>query len=312
VCAAAGLIAAALTVVAVGTTPVGRSRGTAPTDNASSVASQAGAATTSRTLRAILVAEAIEPRGLADADLDRRITSFAYENGARSFTIGYYLDTGPKLPDDLEVRLFDKTRGAWSYKALGTRDEKRLGSVMKVQHVGPFIYIDTHMNPSAGNVVVLTPDLERVATLYGWMTAVLGDGSALFTKSQVHFAPTHPFELGFFDAKTRVTHDVYPVPPYQPARRAYIARVREAYAALTRRDPGWQARLNHHGDPEQFDSRLAEPPGIAIVPGTRRFSFVVEFGDAQANAPTPEEKVAVTCDLARLPADPCREARKID
>jgi hypothetical protein len=265
-----------------------------------------------QTLRELLKADEIDPSGIrpADVNLDAPIASSAADNTSHFYTMAYYVDSGTgALPSTLRVSMLEKARHIWHHASLPRRRERDLGSLMTVRHTGALIYIDTHLNPSAGTILVLSPRLELVTTLSGWMLDVLDDGSVLYHRSAIHFAPTHTAELGFYDARARTARQVYPRKPYQPLRKAYIERVRKVYAELTEREPDWRQQQNHHGDPEQFDSGIGR---VLVAPGTRRIAFMVRFGSDDVRPPTPEEHVLVTCNLAMLPADPCRESPKAD
>jgi hypothetical protein len=69
---------------------------------------------------------------------------------------------------------------------------------------GRYAYVDHHINPSAGRLVVLTRNLKPVAELEGWSLGVLANDVVLYQRNQVHFnAPAYPVEIRTFDPGTR-------------------------------------------------------------------------------------------------------------
>jgi len=71
------------------------------------------------TLREALAHNGISLEGLAPADLDRAITSFAALNEAPLFAIAYYVDAGDaSLPHLLHVCLLERPAGQWRRRTL--------------------------------------------------------------------------------------------------------------------------------------------------------------------------------------------------
>jgi hypothetical protein len=59
----------------------------------------------------------------------------------------------------------------------------------------------------------------------------------------------------------------------------------------------WLRAHNHHGDPEQFDSSIAEP--IVVEASGRSIAFVARWGSNQSGeTSTPQLDVVVVCSLA--------------
>ena len=60
---------------------------------------------------------------------------------------------------------------------------------------GRNILIDTHINPSAGRLIVLSRDRTPVTELPGWPLAVAADDVVVYHRNSTHFAPTHSVEV---------------------------------------------------------------------------------------------------------------------
>jgi hypothetical protein len=78
--------------------------------------------------------------------------------------------------------------------------------------------IDTHINPSAGCVLILKSDLSFSAGLFGWVVAKI-DGNIVFEGNAIHFAPTHPARLSIFDPRRAMLSPIYPEKTDPPTRR---------------------------------------------------------------------------------------------
>jgi hypothetical protein len=148
------------------------------------------------------LADAIRARGLTPSsqmlpNLDRHITSYAILQNADGFLIAYYVDDGSgALTEPLFVDRYDAVGHAWTSTKITRADPKVadswcLGSAVSIRASPHGYYLGTHLNPSAGCTIVLSRDLAVQAVLTGWMLAVLGDGTVVYQRSQVHFAP-HP------------------------------------------------------------------------------------------------------------------------
>jgi hypothetical protein len=169
------------------------------------------AAPQATTLRQELEKHRVDPAGLDDAD--RVITSFAVTSDDNWFAIAYYWyqDTD-RLPPELHVRALDRKTGAWRATMLDAETLKG-GSALRIARRPGVIYLDLHINPSAGALIVLSEDLTVRARLYGWSSLILPDGRALYENSMVHFAPAHPGSVSLYDPHTGRDVRVYPAQP---------------------------------------------------------------------------------------------------
>jgi hypothetical protein len=136
-------------------------------------------------------------------------------------------------------------------------------------------------------LVVIDKNVETVSILFGWLLTVLPDDSVIYYRSQVHFAPTHPAELWIYDRDGR-DRKLYPDPPYQPVRQAYIQTVKRIYAEKGEK---WFQENNHHGNPELFDAAITD---VVANAATESVAFIITFG-GDGQLPTPVQDVLAIC-----------------
>lgn len=242
-------------------------------------------------------------------DPDLRITSWAAESGPDLFIIAFYAagrDAG--LPDTLRIGVYDRSRAAWVHAALPRRRAAPpawdVGSVLEIHHTARRIYLDTHTNPSAGTVIVLTRALRPAAALSGWLLRLLPGGLAIHHRSMVHFAPVHSAELWLFDERSGRDAVLYPREPWDRVRRRYVDTTAAIYARL---GEAWFMAHNQAMDSSAFNSSLASP--VVIGGGGSAAAFVMRFGDRfdRSAAATPVLDVAVRCEALGRKEERCRE-----
>jgi hypothetical protein len=164
-----------------------------------------------------------------------------------------------------------------------------------------FVPIDVHINPSAGRLLVFANDFTFVGELWGWQLTALPGDLIVYHKNQVHFAATHSLEIGVFDPHRKIDRQIYPPLETGEVRRAFIARVDQAYRA---RGEDWFRLKNHPMDPEQFDSKLVGSIGVDSL--AESMTFRVSFGGEEPLMFS--EVVRVTCSpLAPVERITCRE-----
>ena len=262
-----------------------------------------GSASFAETLNNVLEARRVPPDPQTTGDANRLITSYAFHDDAQTFLIAYYWDDGSGIiQPPLQISKFDKGERGWNHLTLPAErltagDVSCLGSVTVIHPMANAFYLDIHLTPSAGCILVLSKGLEVRAALSGWFLAEFADGTVVYHNSQIHFAPTHPAEVSIYRPDRDSSFRVYPMQPYQPVRTAHIEKVRAAYG-----DGNWCRERNHHCDPELFDNQLL---GIVeINDQTRALAFVIGFDNAvegleterrsgSANAPESTEVVYI-------------------
>lgn len=212
------------------------------------------------TLRQALAAKHLPMDAGKLANFDKGITSWAELDDANQYVITYYLDDGTnELNAPLFVDRYDRKRAEWksaSFPDAHTNsaqpDDNCYGSILRVAALGSRLFLDIHINPSAGCLMVLSPDLKLEASLYGWLLGQLGADLLVYHRSQIHFAPVHPAEIALYDLRTRRDVTLFPRKPDSAIRRARTAQLAEFYKA----NKEWCKENDDPCDPENFDSAL--------------------------------------------------------
>ena len=233
-----------------------------------------------KTLREVLERYRIDAGSEAARDLDTPVETFMVDDTDEFFFVVYYPDN-----ENLHFGLFDKRSKVWKHTS--TPRDILMGSLSQIIHTQNHFYIDTHLNPSAGGLVVVDKDLKTVSVLFGWLIKILPDESVIYHRGQVHFAPTHPAELWVYDRNGR-DRRLYPNPPYQPVRQTYIQTVKRIY---DEKGEPWFRENNHHGDPTAFDSAI---DNVVVNAVTESVGFIATFG-GDGQVPTPAQDVLVVC-----------------
>jgi hypothetical protein len=151
------------------------------------------------------LARRVLPMPAAAADLDREITSAGVYDGGDSFVIAYYLVEPDGLLHDLQLRVFDKRGGTWTYGSA-----RGIGGVFRMERAAGFLYVSGHSSPSAARTIVLDQHLKVRNELDGWLELVLPDGRLVFQRSMTHFQPAHAALLAVYDPLTGSERTFYP------------------------------------------------------------------------------------------------------
>lgn len=266
------------------------------------------------TLRTILADNGVTPwqRG---PDVDAALVDYAVEDTTDLFVVAHSVSTGDPsaFPETLGVSVLDRAASTWRHASFartvavtrgpGAVDRIALGSVVAIHHTDTHIYLDTHITPSAGVLLVASRELALQAALYGWLLLPLPDGGALYHRSMVHFAPTHSAEAWLY-TPDRGDRLLYPAKPYDRVRSEYIENVRALYESL---GVDWFRNNNHHMDPEQFDSTIDRE--VTLGADGNSVTLAVRFGGGTGPAATPVIDVRVECTDFFGPTPRCREQR---
>ena len=236
------------------------------------------------TLGDVLAANSVPVRILPADDLQRNITSFAVSAGNSPFLIAYYDDDGSGLLSPvLHVLRYDERthdlrqtnlHGAGVplqgfHNVIGQISDDCMGSALAILEKDGFITIDTHINPSAGCVLVLTSDLSFNAELRGWALARI-NGEIIFEEGTVHFASTHPARLTLYDPRQRQMLPIYPAQE-DAARQQFSAELKKHLPSSE-----WCAQQNNPCDPQSFTTDIDH---VSVSEQERSFAF-----DARMNA----------------------------
>jgi hypothetical protein len=233
------------------------------------------------TLAQVLATAGLKPPAEAVKDFDHGIASYATLNDSDTYLIAYYwsLPSG-RLEDPLRVLSFNRKTEEWKSAQLMLGSDQIGhsecgGSVLGVHASASAFLLDTHINPSAGCLVILDRNLAFRNALYGWYLAVLDDTQIVFERSQVHFAAVHPAELALYDLTTHHETPLFPRKPFQRVRSEYTRKLREFY----RTHQEWCQENNDPCDAESVDSTLH---GEVAVKGIQHaLAFVISYDRIQ-------------------------------
>jgi len=193
-----------------------------------------------------------------------RITSYAVLNNPQQFVIAYYLlGENDELHSPLFLLRLNKQTGEWynaELKDLDFRipDETTgqtstifcLGSALRIQQNEDRYYLDLHLTPSAGCLLILKLDFTVETALPGWDLAFL-KGIVLWERNMIHFAPTHPEQLWSYEVATGRSERLYPQ-PRDPFREDFKHRL----AAVVDRN---KCRTNNWScNPDRFASVIED------------------------------------------------------
>jgi hypothetical protein len=241
-------------------------------------------------LESTLRAANVPTQKFAEPELHQAVTSYAVSQGD-PFLLAYYVDDGSgRLHPPLHVIRY--ARNTEDLRRADLQDVEALfqgqvrmdclGSALRVRESHETIYIETHVNPSAGCVVVLSSALSTKAALSGWLLGLLGPDYAILRRSEVHFMSVHPLHIGVYDLKRNRTVEVYP-PKVDRLRRQYSRLIAPHISEK------WCMESDAQCDPENFDTEVKG--GLAVNEAAKAFGFEAEFDaigfgdDAQQQTP---------------------------
>jgi hypothetical protein len=211
---------------------------------------------------------------------DSQVTSYAALNDDREFLIAYYLDNPEnELRFPLFLTLFDKRSTKWHHVELsdvkvnifaGTDYELPddcLGSVLSVKRDHASYYLDIHLTPSAGCLLILKQDLSVSQTLDGWTAGFFKSGLLVYSGDMVHFADVHPETLFLYDPVTKKRLQLYP-PKHDPFRDDFSTRLEKVI------DHNRCAENNWACEPDRFATVI---DSIEVNDETKSLAFRASF-----------------------------------
>jgi hypothetical protein len=239
--------------------------------------------------------------GLPQSLLSTPIYGYAFDADNSEAVVAFF-DQMVKL----HAARLDRKSGRWQHSVIHVDDVAGPGnSIVGLKRTPRYIYLESHINPSASRLIILSHDLKLRRALYGWEIARLPQESVVYHHSEIHFAPTHSLEISVFNPSTLREKHIYPPEPRQPVRLRFVDRVAQEYR---RRGDEWFRIHNHHMNPELFDSSLVGD--VTVDDRSKTMSFLVQFGDpANLLDPLPfMERVRVTCSsIDQIEKIECRE-----
>lgn len=233
------------------------------------------------TLREVLAAAGLKPLLDTVKDLDHPITSYATLNDHDVYLIAYYWDLpSGRLEDPLRILSFDRQTAEWQNAQLMLGSDQIghsecVGSVLHAHALPNAFLLDTHINPSAGCLLILERNLAFRNALYGWYLAAVGDTQIVFQRSEVHFAAVHPAELALYNLSTNQETTLFPRKPFQRIRAEFTAKLDDFY----RTHQEWCNENNDPCDAESVDSMLDGEVAISVT--QHALAFVISYEHIQ-------------------------------
>lgn len=192
------------------------------------------------TLTSLLTAYGVPPAVLPEKDREQPITSFAVSSARGLFLLAYYDDDGSgTLSPPLHVIRYDKqtmhlfradlqgspTKFHGFDDVMSEIPDICLGSALNIYEKNDLVLVDTHVSPSAGCILILTPDLKFTSALSGWTLGQIGD-NIIYEVGMVHFAPIHAGRLAIYNPRLKQRTLVYPAPA-DPARAQFSEQLKK-------------------------------------------------------------------------------------
>jgi len=231
------------------------------------------------TLRDTLLSANVPTGQFPASELAAKITSYAISSDD-PFLLAYYVDDGSGvLQPPLRVIRYDRGKDGLQHADLrdihalfqGEIPMDCLGSALSIREYRGLIYIDTHLNPSAGCVIVLSSGLEFKAALSGWLLGLMGADYAILRRSEIHFMSVHPLHVAVFDLKRNRSAEVYPFED-DPERRQFSRSIAPLISEK------WCREYTAQCDPDNFDAD--QEGNVAVNESARVFGFEAQFDAA--------------------------------
>src|SRR5262249_22471574 len=147
------------------------------------------------TLRQALADDGMKVTSGMLPNLDKPITSGSSLNDSVRYVVAYYLDDGTgALYGTMFIEQYDSKDGTWnsavlkannsSIKVMGSSvsGDTCLGSVLDIQTSVESLFLDTHISPSGGCLLILSQDLKPRGALSGWYLAHFHDDSVVYQR----------------------------------------------------------------------------------------------------------------------------------
>jgi hypothetical protein len=167
--------------------------------------------------------------------------------------------------------------------------------------------VDTQPAEADHRLLFVNPvTLEVGRATDGALLAVLPDDALVLRENAGRFVPTRPVAVSLYLPGPEATGRLHPVPPWSPAREAYVDRVKRAYA-------GWKLKnciaAGHHCNAEQFDAEIVSD--VRFNGRGTRLAWIMRFGPPPGAGNGPVDfhvHVLVACDRdPRSTTGTCRE-----
>ena len=210
------------------------------------------------------------PRALAD-DLDRNVRRFSHLTWRGATWIAYEAMEGKYRAAELRVGRFDARARTWR-----THRVEFPGGFEWLSTRGNFVLGTGRVSPSAGLVMVIDEEARQPPEVLFGFGPLLVPGGLVYDRGMVHFAPTHPASVGWFDAE--IVQGSIAISA--EALRVCSAGIRPTHAKSVR--PAPEPRENATGStttaiPEAV--RIERGPNCTSMPTAGRSCSSLGFGE---------------------------------
>lgn len=235
-----------------------------------------------QTLQEVLISLHIPISLFNPAELLEAVQSSVARDPQR-VTLAYQKMSGELLSGQPELVEYSKSDGEVrrSHDSGNSNDECS-GSILGVQYVGDFTFVATHINPSAGCILVFDKNLVARKPLLGFDPVEVDSNLIVIEEDTVHFSSAHSARLQSVELLHGAPREVYP-PLGDRLRKRLIAEnaAKMPSAAIC-------ARMNDPCLPEIFDEDIR----ALTTNGKGIFAFLALQSASHALAPE-EEPVTV-------------------
>lgn len=242
------------------------------------------------TLQGVLKSANVPTGRVSESERAAKITSYAISRD-NPFLLAYYVDDGSGfLKAPLHVIRYDRAAADLrrvDLRGVSTTLEGRIpincfGAALMIRESHGVVYIDTHINPSAGCLIALTSKLAFKAAVSGWLLGTIGSDYAIVRASEIHFMAVHPLTIDVLDLKRNRVIRIYPYTEDQ-ARREFSRLIAPLISQK------WCMQVNAPCDPKLFDADTS-PEDLIVNESAKAFGFSASF-DAQGFGPEAEKQV---------------------
>ncbi len=256
------------------------------------------------TLRERLDSLKLPTAGWEDADLALPIVSADRSKQPGIQAIAYSVFRGADAyPKEVRIAVYNAATNQWKRGVVDCSDERwshaNCGSILGLWCAKDFYYVVTHLNPSCNPTLVASIEFKPLEVIAGDPIALFADGSTIFYKCEVHFAPVHPLELVLYDPRTKEQRPLYPTKSSGPVRRAHIEELRKVFASL---GDDWFRNHNRPRLPEVFSEGMPTDPSLSLDEDAIAFQAVYYGSDLDPATPGDhsDKNVYVICIFRQL------------
>lgn len=132
-------------------------------------------------------------------DLEEKVTGGDVLGTPETPVLVPYVEVATGLSDTFYLFRIDKSGGNWSTAMLqwpaSSGDDCPGGSILKIAESKNHIYPEAHITPPASCAMIINrKDLKFHDACPGWITTQIANGTLVYERGEIHFAPSHYVE----------------------------------------------------------------------------------------------------------------------